>query len=82
MSDAVMTGHYESLGDLLAAVASDYPDHEAYVFGGTRFSYAQWYTQALQVAGGLARRGVTTGDVVALTLPTSTGVTPPAPPRS
>jgi len=82
MSDAVMTGHYESLGDLLEAVASDYPDHEAYVFGGTRFSYAQWYTQALQVAGGLARRGVTTGDVVALTLPTSTGVTPPAPPRS
>jgi acyl-CoA synthetase (AMP-forming)/AMP-acid ligase II len=71
MSDAVMTGHYESLGDLLEAVASDYPDHEAYVFGGTRFSYAQWYTQALQVAGGLARRGVTTGDVVALTLPTS-----------
>jgi len=71
MSDAVMTGHYESLGDLLAAVASDYPDHEAYVFGDTRFTYAQWYTRALQVAGGLARRGVGAGDVVLLTLPTS-----------
>jgi acyl-CoA synthetase (AMP-forming)/AMP-acid ligase II len=71
MSDAVMSDHYESLGDLLEAVASDYPDHEAYVFGDTRFTFAQWYTRALELAGGLAKRGVRAGDVVVLTLPTS-----------
>jgi acyl-CoA synthetase (AMP-forming)/AMP-acid ligase II len=70
MTDAVMTGRYESLGDLLEAVASEYPDHVAFVFGDTRFTFAQWYSRALQLAGGLARRGVTAGDVVVLTLPT------------
>jgi acyl-CoA synthetase (AMP-forming)/AMP-acid ligase II len=70
MADAVMTGHYESLGDLLEAVASEYPDHVAFVFDDTRFTFAQWYARALQVAGGLAKRGVTAGDVVVLTLPT------------
>jgi acyl-CoA synthetase (AMP-forming)/AMP-acid ligase II len=73
MADAVMSGHHESLGDLLEAVASDYPDHEAYVFGDTRFTFAQWYSRALELAGGLAKRGVTAGDVVVLTLPTSIG---------
>ena len=69
MVDAVLAGGYDNFGDLLEAAASDYPDQVAFVSGGTRFSYAQWYQQALLVAGALARRGVTAGDVVALTLP-------------
>jgi acyl-CoA synthetase (AMP-forming)/AMP-acid ligase II len=70
MAEAVMTGHYESLGDLLEAVAAEHPDNVAFVFGDTRLTFAQWYNRALRMARGLARRGVGAGDVVVLTLPT------------
>jgi acyl-CoA synthetase (AMP-forming)/AMP-acid ligase II len=70
MAALVMTGRYENLGDLLEAVATEYPDNEAFIDDATRFTFGHWYARASQVAGALARRGVGTGDVVALTLPT------------
>jgi acyl-CoA synthetase (AMP-forming)/AMP-acid ligase II len=70
MAAQVMTERYENLGDLLAAVAAEHPDNEAFIDGDRRFTFAQWYEQASQVAGALAWRGIDTGDVVALTLPT------------
>lgn len=70
MADPVMTGRFDNLGDLLEAVASEHPGAVAFIDGTRRLTFAQWHTRARQVAGALARRGVTVGDVVVLTLPT------------
>jgi acyl-CoA synthetase (AMP-forming)/AMP-acid ligase II len=70
MAELVMTEHFENLGDLLEAVASAYPDHVAFVASEQRLTFAQWHSRARSVAGVLARRGITAGDVVVLTLPT------------
>jgi acyl-CoA synthetase (AMP-forming)/AMP-acid ligase II len=66
----VMTAHYDNLGQLLAAVADRFPDHEAFVDGRRRLSFGEWYSKASALAGALAGRGIGPGDVVVLTLPT------------
>jgi acyl-CoA synthetase (AMP-forming)/AMP-acid ligase II len=70
MADPVMTGQFENLGDLLEAVASEHPDEVAFIDGARRLTFAEWYSQARQLAGFLAGRGIAAGDVVVLTLPT------------
>jgi acyl-CoA synthetase (AMP-forming)/AMP-acid ligase II len=71
MAPRVMTGSYDSLPDLLEAVAARYPGLDAYVDGATRLSFAGWHRRAAGLAAVLARRGVTRGDVVCLMLPSS-----------
>jgi acyl-CoA synthetase (AMP-forming)/AMP-acid ligase II len=66
-----MTGSYDSLPDLLDAVAARYPGADAYVDGSARLSFAGWRRRAAGLAAVLARRGVTQGDVVCLMLPSS-----------
>lgn len=56
--------------DLLEAAARLYGDRDAYVEAdGSRISFAAWAARARSVAGLLADRGVSKGDVVALMLP-------------
>jgi acyl-CoA synthetase (AMP-forming)/AMP-acid ligase II len=71
MAPRVMTGSYDSLPDLLGAVAARYPGLDAYVDEATRLSFAEWHRLAAGLAAVLARRGVTRGDVVCLMLPSS-----------
>ena len=69
MAPRVMTGSYDSLPELLAAVAAGYPDLVAFVDGAERLTFAGWHRRAAGLAAVLARRGVTRGDVVCLMLP-------------
>jgi acyl-CoA synthetase (AMP-forming)/AMP-acid ligase II len=71
MAPGVMTGSYDSLPDLLTAVASRYAGLDAFVDGEARLSFAGWHRRALGLAAVLARRGVSRGDVVCLMLPSS-----------
>jgi acyl-CoA synthetase (AMP-forming)/AMP-acid ligase II len=66
-----MTGSYDSLPGLLAAVAAEYPDLDAFVDGSRRLTFAGWHRRAVSLAAVLAGRGVTAGDVVCLMLPSS-----------
>jgi acyl-CoA synthetase (AMP-forming)/AMP-acid ligase II len=66
-----MNGSYDSLPDLLAAVAARYPGRDAFVDGAARLSFAGWRRRAAGLAAVLAKRGVTPGDVVCLMLPSS-----------
>jgi acyl-CoA synthetase (AMP-forming)/AMP-acid ligase II len=66
-----MTGSYDSLPDLLAAVAARHPGRDAFVDGAARLSFAGWRRRAAGLAAVLARRGVKGGDVVCLMLPSS-----------
>ena len=72
MAPRVMTGSYDSLPDLLAAVAAQHPGLDAFVDGAARLTFAGWHRRAAGLAAVLARRGVTRGDVVCLMLPSST----------
>ena len=71
MTPRVMTGSYDSLPDLLAAVAAEHPGVDAFVDGAERLSFAGWHRRAAGLAAVLAERGVTRGDVVCLMLPSS-----------
>jgi acyl-CoA synthetase (AMP-forming)/AMP-acid ligase II len=71
MAPRVMTGSYDSLPDLLAAVAVQYPGLDAFVDGEARLSFAAWHRRAAGLAAVLDRRGVARGDVVCLMLPSS-----------
>ncbi len=71
MTPRVMTGAYDSLPDLLAAVAAEHPGLDAFVDGAERLSFAGWHERASGLAAVLARRGVARGDVVCLMLPSS-----------
>lgn len=53
------------------AAVEAYGDHEAYVDGNRRMTFAQWVAAADGVAAELAIRGVGPGDVVAIALPSS-----------
>ncbi|MGR3542593.1 MAG: AMP-binding protein [Hasllibacter sp.] len=46
-----------------------FPDREALVHGGRRWSYAEYHALVSRLASGLAARGVAPGDVVATVLP-------------
>jgi acyl-CoA synthetase (AMP-forming)/AMP-acid ligase II len=70
MADPVMTEPFGNLGDLLEAVASEYPGHVAFIDGAQRLTFGQWHARARSLAGALSRRGVGAGEVVVLTLPT------------
>jgi len=59
------------LADLLRRAATDEPDREAFLHGDERVTYGRLDRMADGVAATLAGRGVTTGDVVALLLPSS-----------
>jgi acyl-CoA synthetase (AMP-forming)/AMP-acid ligase II len=71
MAPRVMTGSYDSLPELLAAVAAEYPALDAFVDGAQRLTFAGWHRRAAGLAAVLARRGVAKGDVVCLMLPSS-----------
>src|ERR1700730_15101016 len=71
MAPRVMAGSYDSLPDLLAAVAAEHPGLDAFVDGAERLSFAGWHRRAAGLAAVLARRGVARGDVVCLMLPSS-----------
>ncbi len=54
---------------LLDRTVSKYPDHTAFIYYGTRLSYAQFNSLANRFASGLQRLGVKKGDRVAIALP-------------
>ena len=58
----------QSLYALLHAAAKTNPSGEALVCGSERLSYAELLKQSSQLATGLARRGIKTGDRVAMLL--------------
>jgi acyl-CoA synthetase (AMP-forming)/AMP-acid ligase II len=70
VTEPVMTAHYASLGDLLAAVAERFPDREAFVDGPRRMTFGEWYAKSSALAGALADSGIGPGDVVVVSLPT------------
>jgi len=53
----------------LRRAAQVYPDHEALVYGDTRYTYEQYHTRISQFASALTSLGVQSGDVVATLLP-------------
>lgn len=53
----------------LRRAAQVYPDHEALVYGNTRYTYKQYRTRISQFASALTSLGVQSGDVVATLLP-------------
>jgi len=57
--------------ELLRRTASSCPDHNAYVEGDQRLTFAQWDRAADGLATAWAELGVAKGDVVALILPSS-----------
>jgi acyl-CoA synthetase (AMP-forming)/AMP-acid ligase II len=61
----------DTLGELLRAAARRAPESEAFRYRDDVLSYADWDRLADEVATGLAARGVTHGDVVALLLPST-----------
>jgi long-chain acyl-CoA synthetase len=54
---------------LLDRTASRYPGHTAFIYYGTKLSYAQFSSYANRFAVGLQRLGVSKGDRVAIALP-------------
>jgi acyl-CoA synthetase (AMP-forming)/AMP-acid ligase II len=60
-----------TLGDLLRDAACEAPDAEALRYRAERLSYRAWDTLADRLAAGLWARGVRSGDVVALLLPST-----------
>ncbi len=63
-----LTGDYASFAALLAAAAEAFPQQEAYVHRGGRISYGEWYEQSLRLGKQLQQCGVTTGDIVLISL--------------
>ena len=57
-----------TLGERFVAQAERTPDATALIFGGESRSYAELLERARRIAGGLARAGVRTGDVVGVRL--------------
>ena len=53
----------------LARAAQVFPEHTAIVYGGQRWTYAQYYLRARRLASALAQRGVGPGDTVSVMLP-------------
>ncbi|WP_425091172.1 AMP-binding protein [Tropicimonas sp. S265A] len=53
----------------LQRAARVFPNREAIVYGGRRFSYAQMHDRVSQLASALAQSGIAPGDVVATLLP-------------
>ena len=58
-----------NLASNLESAAASFPEREAIVFEGKRWSYAEVEEQARRVAGGLYRAGIREGDHVALVCP-------------
>jgi acyl-CoA synthetase (AMP-forming)/AMP-acid ligase II len=58
-----------TVGDLLVRSAHLYPDREALVLPGSRYSFAELHDRSRQVARGLVGLGVRPGDRVGLLAP-------------
>jgi fatty-acyl-CoA synthase len=52
----------------LARAAAVYPDHPAVIHGARSFTYREFYARARRLGSALARRGVKSGDTVAVVL--------------
>src|SRR5476649_2856761 len=63
--------NYSALSPLsyLARAAAIYPDKIAIIHGGQRIAYAAFYARCRRLADALRRRGVGTGDAVAVMAP-------------
>ena len=55
-----------TLGSILDTAAANYPDREALVFEGERWTFSEWQDQANRIAKGLMSLGIGSGDRVAL----------------
>ena len=51
----------------IARAAKVYPDHPAVIHGDRRYSWAETYRRARQLASALKQRGVEEGDTVSFT---------------
>jgi acyl-CoA synthetase (AMP-forming)/AMP-acid ligase II len=68
---AALSGEFETVQQLMDAVAVALGDREAYVEGDQRVTFGEWLARADLLAAEFLRRGVRRGDVVALMLPPS-----------
>jgi acyl-CoA synthetase (AMP-forming)/AMP-acid ligase II len=66
-----LAGRHETLAEAMDAAVATFGDHEAYVEGARRITFAAWIAAADGVAAELAARGVHSGDVVVIALPPS-----------
>ena len=66
-----LIGDFDTIGDALAAAATQFGDREAYVDGAQRLSYAQWFRAADGLAHRFVKAGVKPGDVVMIYIPSS-----------
>ena len=66
-----LAGDHETFPQAFMAAARQLADHEAYIEGSRRLTYAQWARDAASLATHLSRLGVVPGSVVIIHLPTS-----------
>jgi acyl-CoA synthetase (AMP-forming)/AMP-acid ligase II len=66
-----LAGRHETLAQAMDAAVTAFGDHEAYVDGARRITFAEWIAAADGVAAELGARGVRPGDVVVIALPPS-----------
>ena len=66
-----LTGDFATVPEILRAAAEACPDHEAFVDGAVRLTFAAWHRSASGLANAFAALGVAKGDVVCLLLPPS-----------
>jgi acyl-CoA synthetase (AMP-forming)/AMP-acid ligase II len=66
-----LVGRHDTLAEAMDAAVAAFGDHEAYVEGARRITFAEWTAAADGVAAELAARGVRPGDVVVVALPPS-----------
>jgi fatty-acyl-CoA synthase len=68
-------GNYnQTMGEALEAIAQQFPDQEALVFGGVRDTFRQWDDKVNTLVPQFEELGVSKGDRVGIMLPTSTDI--------
>jgi len=66
-----LEGEHDTLDEAFAAASRQFAERTAYVEGGHRIGFAEWYRRSDALADTLVAHGVRPGDVVAIMLPPS-----------
>ncbi len=71
IKEGAVGGSYSNVVELMRATVEQFGDHEAFVDGERRMTFAEWDQAAGGVGSALVEAGVRRGDVVCLMLPSS-----------
>jgi acyl-CoA synthetase (AMP-forming)/AMP-acid ligase II len=66
-----VAGTFSTLAELAAAVAEQFPDHDAIMTEDETLSFGQWWTESGRLAGELHEHGLGEGGILLILLPTS-----------